>query len=187
MGARACPLGGAQRNTLRAMTTDDRATPGPTEGKVTDGSALGGPADVARRCAVELARMLSDDKCDDVTILDVQHLSQVSDYIVIASGSSDRQMRSSAQHVMEGAESFGCPVYRHSVDEATTWFVVDCVDVVVHIFEPNTRAHYDLELLWGDAPQVPWEREPDSRRRDRAGISGLTPKGAAQRRREGEA
>jgi ribosome-associated protein len=46
--------------------------------------------------------------------------------------------------------------------------IADFVDVVVHLFEPNTRAYYDLEMLWGDAPRVVWEREGDDR--NRAGL-----------------
>lgn len=111
-----------------------------------------------REFAVEAARMLQDDKCDDILCLDVRELSQVSDYIVIATGSSDRQMQSAADDVKKLAVESGYGIFRRSDDERATWIVLDCVDVVVHIFEPNTRAHYDLEMLWGDAERVKWER-----------------------------
>ena len=119
--------------------------------------------------AIEVARSLSDDKCEDVVVLDVTGLSHVTDFVVIASGTSDRQMRSAATNAADVSERHGCGVYRRSDDDRTTWIVLDCVDVVVHVFEPNTRAHYDLEMMWGDAPRVDWER-PGQKNRNYAGL-----------------
>jgi ribosome-associated protein len=124
---------------------------------------------VTRAAAVEVARSLFDDKCDDVVVLDVTGLSHVTDFVIIASGTSDRQMHSAATNAAEVAERHGFGVYRRSDDERTTWIVLDCVDIVVHVFEPNTRAHYDLEMMWGDAPRVEWER-PGQKNRNYAGL-----------------
>jgi ribosome-associated protein len=138
----------------------------------------------ARSLAIEAARLLSDDKCDEVVVLDVRSLSQVSDYLVIGSGTSDRQMRGTSEDVVRLAESSGHGVYGQSVDDRTTWVVIDCVDVVVHIFEPLTRAHYDLEMLWGEAPRVEWARpegKPVERSRDRAGLGRRAGEGPARR------
>jgi ribosome-associated protein len=123
-----------------------------------------------RSFAIEAARMVRDDKCDEVVLLDVRDLSQVTDYIIIASGTSDRQMHSVLRHVEELARTRGLPSFRSNADDRSTWLLVDFVDVVVHLFEPNTRAHYDLEMLWGDAPRIQWER-PDQVQRDRAGLN----------------
>ncbi len=120
--------------------------------------------------ALEAARSLADDKCEEVVVLDVRQLSQVYDYMVIGSGTSDRQMRTAIDHVRESGEKSGHGVFRASVDERTTWCVLDMVDIVVHVFEPNTRAHYDLEMLWGEAERVEWER-PDQKNRDHAGLN----------------
>jgi ribosome-associated protein len=138
----------------------------------------------ARSLAIEAARLLSDDKCEDVLVLDVRALSQVSDYLVIGSGTSDRQMRGTADDVVRLAEGTGHGIYGQSVDDRTTWVVIDCVDVVVHIFEPGTRAHYDLEMLWGEAPRLEWgrpEAKPPDRTRDRAGLGRRSPSGPARR------
>lgn len=121
------------------------------------------------RFAIDAARLIRDDKCEDVLLLDVRELSQVTDFIVIGSGSSDRQMRSVIKHVEELSHERGHTVFRNNADERSTWLLADFVDVVVHLFEPNTRAHYDLEALWGDAPRLEWER-PDQMNRDRAGL-----------------
>jgi len=113
----------------------------------------------ARRVAIEIARLLSDDRCTDVTLLDVRGLTSVQDFVILASGTSDRQMRSAASDVKNLLPKLGSSVYRTSIDEQSTWIVVDCVDTVIHIFEPNTRSYYDLESMWGDAPKVEWLRE----------------------------
>jgi len=118
--------------------------------------------------------MLRDDKCEDVIVLDVRELSQVSDYIVIGTGTSDRQMHSVLRHVEEVGKAKNYPAFRSHSDDRSMWLLVDFVDVVVHIFEPNTRSHYDLEMLWGDAPRLEWERS-DQLPRDRAGLRGTGP------------
>lgn len=125
--------------------------------------------EATRALAIDAARLAADDKCEDVMLLDVRELSQVSDYILLCSGTSDRQMRTTAQEIGNLAEGQGYPPFRKSADDRATWLVVDCVDLVVHIFEPNTRAHYDLEMLWADAPRVEWRR-PEEISRDRAGL-----------------
>ncbi|MEQ8317020.1 MAG: ribosome silencing factor [Phycisphaerales bacterium] len=128
-----------------------------------------GNTDDARTLAVDLARMLSDDKCEAIVVLDVSGQSPVTDYIIIASGTSDRQMGSVLDHAMELAEESGMPAVRQARDERSTWLLADFVDVVLHVFEPNTRAHYDVESLYPDADEVSWAR-PDQVDRNRAGL-----------------
>jgi len=130
--------------------------------------------EVVLALAVDAARSLSDDKCEEVVVLDVRQLSQVYDYMVIGSGTSDRQMRSALDNVREAGEKAGHGVFRASVDERTTWCVLDMVDIVVHVFEPNTRAHYDLEMLWGEAERIEWERT-EQKSRDHAGLNAAAP------------
>lgn len=127
------------------------------------------PQSVAHQFAVAAAQLVRDDKCTDVVLLDVRNLSQVTDYIVIGTGTSDRQMQSVLDHVEALGKSLGYPAWKTDTDQRSTWLLLDCVDVVVHLFEPNTRAHYDLEMLWGDAPRLSWER-PDQMPRDLAGL-----------------
>lgn len=109
--------------------------------------------------AIEAARLIADDRCEDVLLLDTRRLSPVTDYIVIGTGTSDRQMRSVLQHVEDLGKVHGHRAYGVNADERSTWLLTDFVDVTVHLFEPNTRAHYDLESLWGDAPRVEWRRD----------------------------
>ncbi len=128
----------------------------------------------ARSFAVAAAQLIRDDKCQDVVVLDVRSLSSVTDYIVIASGTSDRQMRAVIKHVEELGHPLGYSAFRSSCDDNSTWLLADFVDIVVHIFEPTVRAHYDLEMLWGDADRIEWER-PDQQNRDRAGLHAKRP------------
>ena len=115
-----------------------------------------------RTFAIEAARLLADRHCEDVRLLDVRGLSQVCDYIVLGSGTSDRQMKSVAQELEDLGKQYGQPPFRKSADGGRTWIVTDFVDVVAHLFEPTHRAYYDLETLWSDARLVEWKRDDNS-------------------------
>jgi ribosome-associated protein len=124
-------------------------------------------AEAARSLAIDLARAITDDKCEDVMVLDVRGASPVTDFIVIGSGTSDRQMKTAMTTASSLGVERGFPSIRSSADDRATWLLADFVDVVLHLFEPNTRAYYDLETLWPDARRVPWERA-DQQDRNRA-------------------
>lgn len=113
----------------------------------------------ARAFAIEAARSLTDNQCTDTLVLDLKAKSPVADFLVITTGTSDRQMKSAADDVVEIAPNTGHELVRQSADSRHTWIVSDFGDVVVHVFEPDTRAFYDLELLWGDAAKVAWQRD----------------------------
>ena len=111
-----------------------------------------------RDFVIEAARLLADRHCQDVVLLDVRGLSQVCDYVLIGSGTSDRQMKSLAEELEELGRANDNPVFRSSQDSSVTWIVIDFVDLVAHLFEPDQRAYYDLEGLWSDAESVDWPR-----------------------------
>ena len=106
-----------------------------------------------------MARAAADARCEDVVLIDVRGLSQLTDYIIIGSGSSDRQMRSAAQDAEDAVKELGESIFGVTSDTGAHWIVVDLVDVVLHLFDPSARAHYDLESLWGDGERVRWQRE----------------------------
>ena len=112
----------------------------------------------AREFAAQAARLLADLKCEEVIALDLLGRSPVAEVIIIATGTSDRQMRSVISDVAELGAELDFPLIRKSEDERATWIVADFGSVVVHVFEPNTRAFYDLELLWGDSERIDFER-----------------------------
>jgi len=110
----------------------------------------------ARQFAIEAARIGNELKCEDVVVRDLRGLSSVTDFFVIATGTSDRQMRSVAEQIEEYGRKVGSRVFGRSGFEQGQWLLTDFVDVVVHLFDSDRRAYYDLELLWGDAPKVNW-------------------------------
>jgi ribosome-associated protein len=59
---------------------------------------------------------------------------------------------------MKLGKAQGSPAFRSSADTGSSWIIIDFVSVVVHLFEPNQRAYYDLEGLWGDAERVTWRK-----------------------------
>ncbi len=89
-------------------------------------------------------------KAHDVVVMDLRKLSSVADFFVICSGDSDVQVRAIADAVEEGLELRGVSPW-HREAGSMNWFVLDYVDVVLHVFHKNTRSYYSLEKLWGDA------------------------------------
>ena len=116
----------------------------------------------AQAFAIEAARTAVDRHCTDVRVFDVRGRSQVCDYVVVASGTSDRQVRSVASEIEGIGDANGLHRFRTNADPASTWIIVDFVDVVVHVLEPSRRGYYDLDELWSDAPEVEFAREPTS-------------------------
>jgi ribosome-associated protein len=111
-----------------------------------------------RQFAVDMARTLADSKCTELVLLDVRGRSQVCDYVIISSGTSQRQMRAAAQELEDLGKSRGQHPYRTNADDGSTWIVVDFVEIVAHLFEPDQRLYYDLELLHADGKRVDWRR-----------------------------
>lgn len=91
-------------------------------------------------------------------------LSPVCDFFVIANGTSPRQMRTVADDVVELAESKNFAPMGESGLDGATWILVDCVDVIVHLFSEEARQYYDLDNLWGDARRVEWSVEPERKK-----------------------
>ena len=119
--------------------------------------------DVAKTFAMNAARIAEDGNCVDIVVLDLRGVSPITDYFVIATGSSDRQMRSVADDLVELGKSVGQKLYRMAGAESADWIVLDFVDVVVHLFDGDHRKYYDLELIWGESPRVRWRRRAASK------------------------
>lgn len=94
-------------------------------------------------------------RAEDVVTLDVRKLVEYMDAMVIVTGRSARQNRAIAEHLLAELKRGHrvLPLSKAGV-EAGAWICVDLVDVVLHIFDPESRAHYDLELLWADAERT---------------------------------
>ena len=108
--------------------------------------------------AIELARLALDRHCRDIIVLDLRGRSPVTDFFVIATGTSDRQMTSLAREIADTAATLTYPALSIGGLPQATWVLIDLFDVVVHLFAPDHRSFYDLEMLWGDAPKLRWKR-----------------------------
>lgn len=113
--------------------------------------------DTARGLAVDCARIAEGDNAEDIVVLDLRGISPVADYFVIATGSSGRQMRTVADEMAAHGKAMGQPAWHKAGHETGDWIVLDFVDVVVHLFDTEKRAYYDLDLIWGEAPKVDWQ------------------------------
>jgi ribosome-associated protein len=109
--------------------------------------------------AIQCARIAEDNKAKDILILDLRGITPIFDFFVIMTGASRRQIHTLAEEV---------DAYMRSQDEkrlsiqgyqASRWVVQDYGDIVVHVFDQESRDFYALEDLWADAKRVDWKRE----------------------------
>jgi ribosome-associated protein len=110
-----------------------------------------------RAFALAAAQVAAERHCSDILVLDLKGRSPATDYFVIATGTSDRQRRTVADEICESAREKDFQRFGRAGYEQGRWILLDFVDVVVHIFDPEYREYYDLELLWGDAERLKWE------------------------------
>ncbi len=108
----------------------------------------------ARAFALAAAQLAAGRHCSDIVVLDLKGKSPATDYFVIATGTSDRQMRTVADEICETAKKQGLQRFGRAGYEQARWILLDFIDVVIHIFDSEYRDYYDLELLWGDAKRL---------------------------------
>jgi len=103
-----------------------------------------------------ICRELADDKkAENIVVLDVKKISSITDYFVIASGSSEPHLRAISDEVIDKLrDDYNLRPRAVDGNLQAAWLVLDYFDVIVHIMRNDVRAHYDLESLWGDAPRV---------------------------------
>jgi ribosome-associated protein len=112
-----------------------------------------------------ISQIVADKKAMDVVVLDMSDASSITDYFLICSGGSERQVQAIADAISEqlkqaGMTALGVEGYREG-----HWVLMDYGDVIVHLFSQETRDFYDLERLWANAPRLDLSRE----------IVGVTP------------
>lgn len=126
-----------------AMTTPTRTQPSLTH-----------PINNGRDKALECARAALDKRAENVRVLDLTQVSSFTDYFVILSGQSDRQVQAICDSISTRLKSVGHrPLSIEGLSEGR-WVVIDLGDVVVHVFLDALREYYDLENLWADAPKI---------------------------------
>jgi ribosome-associated protein len=101
---------------------------------------------------------MADTRCASVRLLDLRGLSPICDFLIVANGTSARQMRSVIDDVHELAEERGARALTSPGLASENWIVLDLVDLVVHLFTAESRIYYDLDGMWADAPQIDWKQ-----------------------------
>jgi len=107
--------------------------------------------------AVAAARAAADKQGGRIAVLDVRDLIVITDYFVIASGTTERQVRTIVEEVEKALRGRGVKPARREGESEGLWVLLDFVDVVVHVFRDEEREFYDLERLWRDAPTIEWD------------------------------
>ena len=114
----------------------------------------------SRKLALRCHELADDKKAEDIVVLDVRDLSSVTDYFVIATGTSEPHVRAIVDEVSDKIRiEHGERPRATDGTVQTNWVVLDYFNVIVHVMRNDVRAHYDLDGLWGDAPRVRGRRK----------------------------
>jgi ribosome-associated protein len=111
----------------------------------------------SRDVAVAAARAAADKQAGEIVILDVHETIVITDFFVICTAGTQRQIRTVIDAVEDALRGLGVKPIRREGEPEAGWWLLDYIDVVVHVFGTEERAYYDLERLWSDAPRVAWE------------------------------
>ncbi|GEK33315.1 ribosome silencing factor [Kurthia sibirica] len=98
-----------------------------------------------------------DKRAEDIVVLDMQGISLLADYFVICHANSDRQVQAIAREMMNESGKEGFDLKRVEGFDGGRWVLVDLGDVVAHVFHKEERSYYNLERLWGDAPEADYD------------------------------
>ncbi len=99
-------------------------------------------------------RVLDDRLAQDIEVLDVSEISDLGDYFVLATGNSSTQVRALADYVEEKAKEEGFAVHHREGYRGQSWILLDYLDVIIHVFDRESREFYGLEHMWEDAKRV---------------------------------
>jgi ribosome-associated protein len=112
---------------------------------------------------------LDDGKAEDIKVFDVQKITSITDFMVIASGRSSRQVKALAERAADAARKKKVKPLGMEGEQTAEWVLLDLGDVIVHVMQPESRAHYQLEKLWDAGPPViPVLSEPKAKPKSKA-------------------
>jgi ribosome-associated protein len=117
----------------------------------------------ANQLAERAAELAWEKKGNDIIILDVKKLTDVTDFFLIVSGESDLHVKAISDYLEEKLEQEQIKVWHREGYSNLNWVLLDYVDVVVHIFRDQSRQYYQLEKLWGDARVIRIEEDAKNR------------------------
>lgn len=109
-------------------------------------------AGATRATAKKVAAFALEKKAIDVLLMDVRKVTDVTRFFVVCTGQSSPQVKAIADQVIDGCKEAGLEVYHVEGYDSLRWVLIDLIDIVVHVFQPEVRRYYQLERLWGDAP-----------------------------------
>ena len=115
--------------------------------------------------ALKCAELAYDKKAYDICVRNISRVSSIADYMVIISGSSDKQNQAIADNIRTGLKKYGKVNDIEGANDGK-WIVMDYGDVLVHIFHDQIRRYYDLDGLWGMAPELELPAEIKASRRE---------------------
>ncbi len=104
--------------------------------------------------ASQIAKLAFSKKAFNVLIMDLREISPIADFFVIASGHTDTHVRAISDGIAEGLTKKKIKPWHVEGYEHGRWVLLDFVDIVVHVFDEDTRNYYALERIWGDAPVI---------------------------------
>ena len=117
---------------------------------------------IGERFACEAARLCRDSRCSDVKVIDVTGHSQLTDYVLLATGTSDRQLRTVMDDLYDLADERDVPHLggrqRHGTMN-TSWVAIDFIDAMAHLFSSEARSYYDLDSLHAEGRLVKWAED----------------------------
>lgn len=119
--------------------------------------------ELIHQSALKAAHYALEKKAEAIHVLDLTKITSMTDYFVIATGSSDRQVKAIAENVIsEMRDTEGVKAWRSEGWDSLQWVIIDFVDFVVHVFQAEARKFYNIERLWADAPmeEVKDDAEP---------------------------
>ena len=109
-----------------------------------------------REIAIQAAATLELHKAADIRAVDVRRVSSVTDYCVVATGTSAPHLKALLSHVQEHMRGLGENSHRKSGQPESGWIILDFIHVVVHLFTPEARAYYNIEKLWQGGEELPF-------------------------------
>jgi len=106
--------------------------------------------DIAENILAIVKKSLDDGKAEDITVIDLEGKSSIANYMVVASGTSNRHVASLAENLQLKLKEQGYKSISEG-EEKADWILIDAYDVIIHIFKPEVRAFYSLEKMWSIA------------------------------------
>jgi ribosome-associated protein len=105
----------------------------------------------SKKLAYKVANLALEKKAKQIVVMDLNGKTGIADFFVVMTGDSDTQIKAISDHIIKELKGQKIKIYHKEGYDSLRWVLLDYVDVVVHVFKPETREFYGLERLWGDA------------------------------------